>query len=472
MALVIKDRVKESSTTTGTGSFTLAGAETGFRTFASIGDGNTTYYAAQMGDSWEVGLGTYTSSGSSLSRDTVLASSNSGNKVDWGAGTKIVFVTQPADKAVYTNASGGVANADTDDLTEGSSNLYFTNARVDAHLSGGTGVTYSSGTISIGQAVGTTSNVTFNRVTSTQDPTSATHLATKQYVDTVAAAGIHYHTPVRVESPDSAGNLNATYNNGSSGVGATLTNNGTQAALVMDGITLSVNDRVLIYNQTNAYENGVYTVTNVGSASTNWVLTRATDADSYGASDQDALGEGDAFFVKEGDTGAGELYVMNTSGTITFGTTAINFTVIAETAVYSAGNSLTLDGTVFDTIQDIRTTATPTFAGVTAPITGNVTGNLTGNVTGNVTGDVTGDITGDVTGNVTGNLTGNVTGNLTGNVTSSGTSNFSTIDFGNWTIVESSGSLYFAYDGTNKFKMTSDGTLQAVNDIFTDETIT
>jgi hypothetical protein len=176
------------------------------------------------------------------------------------------------------------------------------------------------------------------------DPTNSLGAATKEYVDTIAAAGIHYHTPVRVESPS---NLNATYDNGTAGVGATLTNAGTQAAITIDGVALSSADRVLIYNQTNAAHNGIYTVTTVGSGSTNWVLTRATDADSYGVSDPNAFGEGDAFFVKEGATGAGELYVMNTSGTITFGTTNITFTVIAETAVYSAGNGLTLTGTEF-----------------------------------------------------------------------------------------------------------------------------
>ena len=201
------------------------------------------------------------------------------------------------------------------------------------------------------------------------DPTNPLQVATKQYVDTIAAAGIHYHTPVRVESPV---NLNATYNNGSSGVGATLTNAGTNAAITIDGVTLSLNDRVLVYQQTNAAHNGIYTVTTVGDGSTAWVLTRATDADSYGVSDPDAFGEGDAFFVKEGVTGAGELYVMNTSGAITFGTTAITFTVIAETAVYSAGDSLTLTGTTFDTVQDIRTTASPTFNNIT--VTGTVDG--------------------------------------------------------------------------------------------------
>jgi|DEB0MinimDraft_12_1074336.scaffolds.fasta_scaffold15785_2 hypothetical protein len=184
------------------------------------------------------------------------------------------------------------------------------------------------------------------------NPTLNLHAATKQYVDTIAAAGIHYHDPVRVESPV---NLNATYDNGASGVGATLTNAGTLAAITVDGVALSLNDRVLVYEQTDATQNGVYTVTTVGDGSTAWVLTRATDADSYGASDPDALGEGDAFFVKEGDTGAGELYVMNTTGSITFGTTNITFSVIAETAVYSAGTGLTLDGTTFSTVRDIAT---------------------------------------------------------------------------------------------------------------------
>jgi len=179
---------------------------------------------------------------------------------------------------------------------------------------------------------------------SSLDNTLASAKAIKTYVDTVAAAGIHYHDPVRVESPI---NLNAAYNNGTAGIGATLTNSGTLAAISIDGVSLSLNDRVLIYNQTNAAHNGVYYVSTVGDGATAWVLTRTTDTDSYGASDPNALGEGDAFFVREGATGAGELYVMTTSGTITFGTTNITFSVIAETAVYSAGTGLNLTGTTF-----------------------------------------------------------------------------------------------------------------------------
>ena len=184
---------------------------------------------------------------------------------------------------------------------------------------------------------------------SSLDDTLASAKAIKTYVDTVTAAGIHYHDPVRVESPI---NLNASYDNGTSGVGATLTNTGTLAAISIDGVSLSLNDRVLIYNQTNAAHNGIYYVSTVGDGATAWVLTRTTDTDSYGASNPDALGEGDAFFVREGATGAGELYVMTTSGTITFGTTNITFSVIAETAVYSAGQSLTLSGTEFSVTAD------------------------------------------------------------------------------------------------------------------------
>jgi hypothetical protein len=106
MALVIKDRVKETSTTTGTGTLTLAGAATGYQSFAAIGNGNTTYYTIVGGTQWEVGIGTYTSSGTTLSRDTVLSSST-GAKIDLAAGTKDVFVTYPSERAI-TGGGGGI----------------------------------------------------------------------------------------------------------------------------------------------------------------------------------------------------------------------------------------------------------------------------------------------------------------------------------------------------------------------------
>ena len=107
MALVLSDRVQETSTSVGTGTITLAGAVTGYQSFAVIGNGNTTYYtiADQSGSNWEVGIGTYTLANTSLARTTVLASSNANNAVTFGAGTKSVFVTYPAEKAVYSDAA-------------------------------------------------------------------------------------------------------------------------------------------------------------------------------------------------------------------------------------------------------------------------------------------------------------------------------------------------------------------------------
>ena len=108
MALVVKDRVKVSSTTTGTGTFTLGSAALGFQDFSVIGDGNTTYYTITgVGSAeFEVGVGTFTASGTTLSRDTILESSNAGSAVNFSAGAKEVFVTYPAERAVYTDAAG------------------------------------------------------------------------------------------------------------------------------------------------------------------------------------------------------------------------------------------------------------------------------------------------------------------------------------------------------------------------------
>jgi len=109
MALVLNDRVKETTTTTGTGAVTLGGAVTGFEAFsAGIGNSNTTYYAIFNGGTaeFEVGLGTLNGNSSTLTRTTILSSSNSDNAVDFSSGTKDIFCTLPASKAVYLDASG------------------------------------------------------------------------------------------------------------------------------------------------------------------------------------------------------------------------------------------------------------------------------------------------------------------------------------------------------------------------------
>jgi len=119
MALVLRDRVKETTTTTGTSTYTLAGAVAGFETFGSVGDGNTTYYACSDGTDFEVGIGTYTASGTTLARTTILQSSNSDAAVDWGSGTRTIFCTLPAEKMTFLDGSGDLT------LTGANYNIVF-----------------------------------------------------------------------------------------------------------------------------------------------------------------------------------------------------------------------------------------------------------------------------------------------------------------------------------------------------------
>ena len=146
MALVLNDRVKETTTTTGTGTVNLGGAETGFETFvAGVGDGNTTYYCITAGAEFEVGLGTVTdASPDTLSRTTILSSSNSDSAVDFSAGTKDVFCTLPASKAVFEDASSNVTLPGTLDVDGG---ITVDNITID-----GTEIDLSSGNLTLDAA--------------------------------------------------------------------------------------------------------------------------------------------------------------------------------------------------------------------------------------------------------------------------------------------------------------------------------
>jgi len=346
MALVLKDRVKEGTTTSGTGTVVLNGAATGYQSFAVIGDGNQTYYTIAGGSDYEVGIGTYYSANTSLSRDTILASSNANTAVTL-SGTYDVFVTYPAEASVYLNGGNAV-------FANGSSNVSF--SEINANVATINTVTLTTGTISAA-------------------PNAATDIVNKTYVDSIAATGVHYHEPVLVETPVALDPV--TYDNGTDGVGATLTNAGTQVTLTVDGVALANTNRVLVYNQANAVQNGIYVVTDPGSISTDWELTRATDADSYGIAGSDVLGEGSAVFVQSGDTGAGETYVCNTPGVITFGTTDITFVQISSAQIYSAGTGLTLSNTTFSISNTAVTSGTYGDAGNVATITVNAQGQLT-----------------------------------------------------------------------------------------------
>jgi hypothetical protein len=273
----------------------------------------------------------------------------------YGAASKTLTATVDAQGRLTALADTNIAIANTQ--VSGLGTMSTQNASAVA-VTGGTinGATVGAST----PAAGTFTALATTTGTVSTTPTAATDIANKSYVDGLVTQGISYHEPVYVESPNTAGNLNATYNQpggAGDGVGATLTNAGTQVALTIDGVLTTVGMRVLIYNQTAQAQNGVYTVTTVGSGSTNWVLTRATDADTYGLRDPDALGYNDAFFVQAGNTGAGETYVVTTTGVIVFGTTPITFAQISSAQVYSAGTGLNLSPATTFNISNTGVTA-------------------------------------------------------------------------------------------------------------------
>ncbi len=167
------------------------------------------------------------------------------------------------------------------------------------------------------------------------DPTVALQAATKQYVDSLAG-GLSPRTSCRVGT---TGALTVTYSNGASGVGATLTNAGAQAALSIDGVALSVNDRVLVKDQGTTFQNGMYSVTNIGSGATNWVMIRTTDYDST-----TEIVSGTYTIIAEGTVNSTNMFVMTTSGAITVGTTGIVFSPFNSAANINVGTGLTKVG--------------------------------------------------------------------------------------------------------------------------------
>ena len=170
-----------------------------------------------------------------------------------------------------------------------------------------------------------------------------TSLANKAYVDQVAQ-GLDTKPSCKLAT---TGNLTATYSNGTAGVGATLTNSGTQATLTLDSTAANLNDRILVKDQTDATQNGIYTVTNVGSGSTNWVLTRATPEDQ-----PSELTGGSFVFVEEGTLNANNGYTFTHTGAPTFGTTDLDVAQFSGAGQITAGAALTKSGNQLDVAVD------------------------------------------------------------------------------------------------------------------------
>jgi len=173
-------------------------------------------------------------------------------------------------------------------------------------------------------------------------PSTANDLVNKSYVDGLVSTGLVYHQPVQAATTGTLASITGgtvTYNNGQAGVGATLTLS--VALTTLDGYTLLNTNRILVKDEANQAHNGIYTWATGGT-----VLTRATDADTYGTS-PNQLSQNDYFFVQNGTVNKGIAYVVSTIGTITFGTTAITFAEFSTSQVYTAGTGLTLTGTQF-----------------------------------------------------------------------------------------------------------------------------
>lgn len=235
-------------------------------------------------------------------------------------------------------------------------------------------LTIGSTNIALGATSATLAGLT--TVTLTQDPVSALQASTKQYVDNQVATVSNqtFHTG---SAAASTANLTATYNNGTAGVGATLTNSGVQAAFVIDGYTASLSDRILIKDQTTGAQNGIYTVTTLGTILTNWVLTRATDFNATG-SGPNYIETGASTFVTSGTVNASTGWVLTTTGTITVGTTSLTF---AQT---SSSSSVTVTSPLLKTGSVISLQTVPTTLGGTGLATLTAYNVLLGNGTGNV----------------------------------------------------------------------------------------
>lgn len=201
------------------------------------------------------------------------------------------------------------------------------------------------GTASLEKAVvlGSDGQLNFGSVqlSSTAVPTADAHIANKKYVDGVAQ-GLDVKASATVATATAL--PTSTYNNGTAGESATLTADA-DGALVVDGQAVSVSQSVVVKNQADPIQNGIYTVTSAGSPSSTWILTRRTDADSNATISK--LTSGSFIFVESGTTNASTGWVVSTQGAITVGTTQITFTQFSSAGLADAGNGLEKVGTTF-----------------------------------------------------------------------------------------------------------------------------
>ena len=288
-------------------------------------------------------------------------------------------------------------------------------------------------------------NFIANLITVNQTPTASAHAASKAYVDSVAA-GMNWHNAVKAATTATIG---STYSNGTLGVGATIASS-SNGALGIDGVTLAIGNRILVKDQTDAKQNGIYVVTTLGSGSATWLITRASDADN---STPGQVTPGDAVYVQSGTVNNNQAFIETSEGTgtnlsIVLGTDSITWTQFTGAANITAGNGLTRTGNSIDVVSSTLTVSADS-VDLSTVSRSNTTGSATNSLVSSITTDTYGRVTAVATSpiNVAGTglpFTGSTSGTITVAATAIAGTNTLTLPASSGTVSTEDAAFYYA----------------------------